>query len=224
VVYPRGLPERRWLDHYATLFDTVEINTTFYRLPAASAVASWVEHTPSGFVFAAKASRFLTHMKRLTDMERGTRRFYERIEPLVRSPKLGPVLWQLPPNFHRNDERLAQALAELPPGRHAFEFRNEGWFTDDVYALLREHGVATVLAHDARRPLPEPPPTATFAFVRFHRGERGRRGNYSDRELREWAARIRELAAGREVFCYFNNDWEGFAPRNALRLRRLLDG
>jgi uncharacterized protein YecE (DUF72 family) len=137
VVYPRGMAASRWLEYYATLFDTVEINTTFYRLPSSSAVAGWVEDTPSGFTFAVKESRFLTHMKRLTDMESGTRRFYDRIEPLVDSPKLGPVLWQLPPNFHRNDERLAEALDALPAGRHAFEFRHPSWFADAVYDSSR---------------------------------------------------------------------------------------
>jgi uncharacterized protein YecE (DUF72 family) len=106
-VYPKGLPQRRWLEHYATLFDTVEVNTTFYRLPRREAVASWVEESPAGFLFAVKASRYLTHVKRLREMEEGVARFYERIEPLARSPKLGPVLWQLPPTFRRDDERLA---------------------------------------------------------------------------------------------------------------------
>src|SRR5687768_8555931 len=109
-VYPKGLPQRRWLEHYATLFDTVEVNNTFYRLPTHSSVAGWVEHTPAEFVFTVKASRYLTHIKRLTDLERGVERFYECIEPLVESGKLGPVLWQLPGNFQRNDERLASAL------------------------------------------------------------------------------------------------------------------
>ncbi len=221
VVYPRGLPERRWLDHYATLFDTVEINTTFYRLPAASAVAGWVEHTPSGFVFAAKASRFLTHMKRLTDMERGTRRFYERIEPLVRSPKLGPVLWQLPPNFHRNDERLAEALAELPPGRHAFEFRHSSWFAPEIYELLRQNGVALVIADRPDvRGFQTRERTADFIFLRFHHG--GGDGNYSHRQLGSWARRIEEWGRECDVYAYFNNDWAGYAVENGLWLKNRL--
>src|SRR4051812_5488456 len=149
-------------------------------------------------------------------------RLLERIEPMVAAGRLGPLLWQLPPNFKRDDERLAAALAELPPGRHAFEFRERSWFADDVYALLDAHGVATVVAHDARRPLPEPPPTGDFAFIRFHWGARGRRGNYSDREVDEWTAKVRALAAERDVFAYFNNDWEGFAVRNAIRMDRAL--
>jgi len=224
VLYPERLPQSRWLEVYAQRFATVEVNSSFYMLPKRPAVARWVEQVPPGFVFAVKVSRFITHMKRLTNVTDGMRRLNERIEPIIEHGCLGPLLWQLPPQFKRNEERLATALAELPPGRHAFEFRDESWFAPDVYALLRAHGVAAVLAHDARRPLPEPPPTADFAFVRFHWGARGRRGNYSEAELGEWASRVRELAAGRDVFCYFNNDWEGFAPRNALRLDRLVNG
>ena len=223
VVYPERCPQRDWLEVYARRFDTVEVNATFYRLPSRDAVARWAEQVPPGFVFTVKVSRYITHIKRLTTVPDSMRRLHERIEPLAERGCLGPLLWQLPPNFKRDDERLATALAELPPGRHAFEFREASWFHDDVYALLRDHGVATVLAHDARRPLPEPPPTADFAFVRFHWGRRGRRGNYSDAELEEWAGRIRELAAARDAFVYFNNDWEGFAPRNALLLERLLE-
>ena len=224
VLYPERLPQSRWLEVYAQRFATIEVNSSFYMLPKRPAVARWVEQVPPGFVFAVKVSRFITHMKRLTNVTDGMRRLNERIEPIIERGCLGPLLWQLPPQFKRDDERLATALAELPPGRHAFEFRDESWFAPEVYALLREHGVSTVLAHDARRALPEPPPTADFAFVRFHYGARGRRGNYSGRELEEWAPRLRKVAARREVFCYFNNDWEGFAPRNALRLKRLLDG
>src|SRR5436189_391569 len=142
LVYPKGLPASRWLEHYATLFDTVEVNSTFYRLASRDAVAHWIEQTPPDFVFTLKASRYLTHIKRLANLEQGIQRYYERIEPLVGTPKLGPVLWQLPENFHRDDERLGAALDALPPGRHCFEFRHESWFADDVYALLREPGVA----------------------------------------------------------------------------------
>src|SRR5438094_4596774 len=118
-----GKPARLWLRHYAEHFDTVEVNTTFYRLPLRTSVARWVEETPQRFLFAVKASRYLTHIKRLTDLAGGIERYYERLEPLVATSKLGPVLWQLPANFRRDDHRLANALAALPPGRHCFEFR-----------------------------------------------------------------------------------------------------
>ena len=218
-VYPKGLPPRRWLEHYATLFDTVEVNNTFYRLPSPSAVAGWVERTPETFVFTVKASRYLTHIKRLADLERGVERFYEGIEPLVRSGKLGPVLWQLPGNFHRNDERLGSALERLPPGRHCFEFRHQSWFTREVYELLERRGAALVIGDDPERPFQSHELTADWTFVRFHRGRRGRNGNYSATELEEWKRRIAAWRSEVDVYAYFNNDWEGYAVKNALWLR-----
>jgi uncharacterized protein YecE (DUF72 family) len=223
-VYPRGVPVRRWLAHYATLFDTVEVNSTFYRLAKPEAVANWVRDTPPGFVFAAKASRYLTHMKRLGDIEPGIRRYYEAIEPLVRSPKLGPVLWQLPERMRADVPRLAAALDALPPGRHCFEFRHPSWFSDEVLELLRFHHVALVIGDHPERPFqPVGELTADWTYLRLHYGARGRRGNYSETELHEWAERVRGLAERAEVFAYFNNDWEGFAVRNALRLRALVE-
>jgi uncharacterized protein YecE (DUF72 family) len=221
-VYPKGLAANRWLEHYATLFDTVEVNSTFYRLAKREAVARWVEQTPPHFLFALKASRYLTHIKRLTDLDQGVARFYERIEPLVGTPKLGPVLWQLPGTFQRDDERLASALRALPPGRHCFEFRHESWFAPAVYAALREHGVALVIGDMPTRPFQTHEMTADWTFVRFHFGARGRRGNYSESELEEWARRLEDWRARVEVFAYFNNDWEGFAVKNGLWLRRRL--
>jgi uncharacterized protein YecE (DUF72 family) len=222
VFYPPRCPARLWLEYYARYFDTVEVNATFYRLPTRKAVAGWVEQSPDGFLFAVKASRFLTHVKRLTDMGRGVERFYACIEPLVESAKLGPVLWQLPGNFRRDDERLAGALERLPPGRHCFEFRHESWFAPDVYALLREHGVALVIGDHPERPFQAHELTADWTFVRFHHGSRGRNGNYSERELEEWKRRLAAWRGRVEVYAYFNNDWEGYAPRNALWLRERL--
>jgi uncharacterized protein YecE (DUF72 family) len=222
VVYPHGLPERRWLEYYATLFDTVEINNTFYRLPKRHAVEAWVEQTPPGFVFAVKASRYLTHVKRLTEMRAGVGRFYERIEPLRGAGKLGPVLWQLPGTFRRDDERLAEALAALPQGRHCFEFRHESWFATEVYELLRRHGAALVIGDTPQRPFQAHELTAGWTFVRFHYGSRGRNGNYSDRELREWAERLAGWRKRVEIYAYFNNDWNGYAVRNALTLKKEL--
>src|SRR4051812_43572904 len=189
--YPRGCPQRRWLEHYATAIDTVELNNTFYRLPSRDAAAAWVQRTPEAFLFTVKSSRYLTHMKRLTDMEQGVHRLWERLEPLVESPKMGPVLWQLPATFRRDDERLAFALERLPPGHHCFEFRDPSWMADDVLALLREHRVALCLAHRPDRPWQRMELTSDFTLVRFHHGARGRRGNYAEGELREWAQRIR---------------------------------
>jgi uncharacterized protein YecE (DUF72 family) len=222
-VYPKGVPQRRWLQHYATLFDTVEINNTFYRLPNVSAVQGWVEQSPPEFLFAVKSSRYLTHIRRLRDLDGGLARFYERIEPLARSPKLGPVLWQLPPTFKRDDERLAEALKSLPAGRHAFEFREATWYVEDVYALLRKQGAALVIPDSPKYPFRTLELTADWTFVRLHHGSRGRGGNYSDTELEEWADRIAGWRdAGLDVYAYFNNDWEGYAVKNGLRLKQLL--
>ena len=222
IVYPKGLPQSRWLEHYATLFDTVEVNSTFYRLPKRESVARWVEQTPHDFVFTVKASRYLTHIRRLTDLAGGVERFYERIEPLVRTPKMGPVLWQLPATFHRDDERLRSALAALPNSRHAFEFRHESWFAPEVYELLSAHDAALVIGDHPERPFQAHELTADWTLVRFHYGSRGRNGNYSERELEVWAERIQGWREGADVYAYFNNDWRGYAVRNALGLRERL--
>jgi uncharacterized protein YecE (DUF72 family) len=218
-----GKPPRLWLEHFARFFDTVEVNNTFYRLPLKTSVAKWVEQTPPDFLFAVKASRYLTHIRRLTDLKGGIERYYERLEPLARSPKMGPVLWQLPANFRRNDERLASALEALPPGRHCFEFRHPSWFVEPVYELLRGHAVALVIADRPEvKEFQAHVFTTDWAYVRFHYGSRGRRGNYSERELEEWAHRFERWSRDVEVLAYFNNDWEVFAVRNALWLKKRL--
>jgi uncharacterized protein YecE (DUF72 family) len=222
-VYPKGCPPSRWLEHYAKLFNTVEINSTFYRLASRDAAARWVEQTPDDFVFAAKASRYLTHIKKLTNLEIGIERYYERIEPLVEAGKLGPIVWQLPPWFQRDDERLASALNALPDGSHCFEFRHPTWFTDDVYALLREHGVALVIGDRKGLEFQAHEFTADWTLVRFHHGSKGRRGNYSESELETWKRRLTQWRRKVEIYAYFNNDQEGFAVRNAIWMRRALN-
>jgi len=219
VLYPETGSTSRWLGLYAEAFDTVEVNASFYRLPTRKTVARWATVTPDDFCFAVKASRYLTHVKRLRELAGGVALLRERIEPLASSKKLGPILWQLPPHFQRDEERLAAALPELGPGRHAFEFRHSSWYRPEVYALLRERGVALVIADRAGQ-LPTPDVvTADWTYVRFHAG-RGRRGNYTHAELRRWADRIG--AEPGDVYAYFNNDWEGFAIRNAVKLLELL--
>jgi uncharacterized protein YecE (DUF72 family) len=222
VFYPPRCPSRLWLRYYAQHFDTVELNTTLYRLPRRESVARWADETPDDFVFAVKVSRYITHVKRLRDVPEHLPLLYQRIEPL--RPKLGPLLWQLPPTFKGDLDRLATALDRLPRGeRHAFEFRHPSWFCEETYTLLREHNAALVIgdrpevhgfqAHEL---------TADFTYVRFHSGSRGRNGNYSHRELEEWAERLENWSRETDVFAYFNNDWEGFAVENALYLASLL--
>lgn len=221
-LYPEKLPQRLWLERYAEVFDTVEVNNTFYRLPAAKAVETWVEQTPGGFLFSCKASRYLTHVKRLNDIGQGIRRFYEPLEGLRAAGKLGPTLWQLPPSFHRDDERLERALRELPGGRHCFEFRHESWFARDVYEILRRHGTALVIGDHPERPFQTRELTADWTFIRFHFGRRGRNGRYSERELEAWKRRIAAWRSKVEVLAYFDNDWEGHAVDNARWMNQRL--
>jgi hypothetical protein len=149
-LYPEGLPARRRLERYAEVFDTVEVNATFYRLPKESTVRDWTEQVPGDFRFAVKSSRYLTHMKRLHDIADGVARFWEPLEPLRRSHRLGPVLWQLPENFQRDDDLLAQALDRLPRAEHCFEFRHPSWRRPGPRAARR----AGCLAGDRRRQTP----------------------------------------------------------------------
>jgi uncharacterized protein YecE (DUF72 family) len=223
--YPPRTPASRWLEHYATVFDTVEVNSTFYRLAKRDAVARWVEQTPPDFCFSVKASRYLTHIRRLTDVEQGIENFYAPLMPLVDAGKLGPVLWQLPPNFQRDDAKLGallNALADHPPSRHCVEFRHPSWFHEDVYEMLRWHGAALVIGDRKGLEFQTQEITADWTFVRFHYGHRGRRGNYSPAEIAEWAQRLRAWSRRAQVWAFYNNDWEVFAPRNGVTLQRLL--
>ena len=181
-----------------------------------------MQQTPPEFLFAVKASRYLTHVKRLVDIGEGIRRFYEPLEPLIEAGRLGPVLWQLPENFHRDDARLQGWLAALPPGRHTIEFRHPSWFAPEVTGGAEHHGVALTIGDHPQRPFQTHVATASWRFIRFHYGARGRRGNYSATELETWARRIAQWRRTHAVYAYFNNDWEGFAPANALALARRL--
>ncbi len=219
-LYPQREPKRRWLELYAEHFDTVEVNSTFYRLARREAVAAWVEQTPPGFLFAVKASRYLTHVKRLADIGEGIERFYEPLAPLRAAGRLGPVLWQLPANFRRDDARLRGWLDVLPPGRHTIEFRHPSWFVPEVMNGLRAHGVALAIGDHPARPFQPHEATTSWIFIRFHYGARGRRGNYSAAEIADWAGQIKRWRRRYEVYAYFNNDWNGYAPRNARLLLR----
>lgn len=215
--YPQKLPQKRWLDFYAGRFSTAEINGTFYRLPTQAAVARWREATPEGFVFAWKASRFLTHMKRLKEPEDPLRRIYAPMSAL--GDKLGPCLFQLPPQMSPDLPRLTDFLALLPADRrHVVEFRDPAWYVDEVFAALEAHGVALCLSDHHHAPAPWLA-TAPFIYVRGH-GPGGRyAGSYGDAELERWGDRIAEWRdEGREVFAYFDNDIGCAAPGDAQRL------
>jgi uncharacterized protein YecE (DUF72 family) len=219
--YPAELPASRWLEHYAQHFDTVEINNTFYRLPEAATFAAWGRRAPPGFVYAVKASRYLTHMKKLKDPEEPLERFFTRARRLGRT--LGPVLYQLPPRFPVNLERFDTFLRALPRARrHVVEFRDPSWYREDVLERLGQRRVALCL-HDMGGSASGRQRAGPFVYVRFH-GEQKYSGRYSDRVLDPWADWLAGQAAdGTPVFAYFNNDVGGHAPRDAIRLREKIE-
>lgn len=220
--YPEKLPQRLWLARYAEEFDTVEINSTFYRLPSADAVKTWIAETPGDFSFSVKASRYVTHIKRLNNPDKYVVNFLEAIEPLAKAGRLETILWQLPPSFKRNDERLDAALTAIrkrAPGRHAFEFRHPSWFCRPVYELLRSHETALVIADDPDVPFQTRELTTSWTYVRMHRGGRGAGVAYTEAELATWRRRIAAWRARTEVVVYFNNTAETVAPVNARALR-----
>jgi len=216
--YPADLPQRHWLDYYTRHFDTVEVNNSFYRLPPEGVFESWRSRTPHAFVFAVKASRFLTHMKKLKDPEEPIERLFSRALEL--RAKLGPVLYQLPGQMQKNVERLAGFLALLPPRiKHAIEFRHPSWYDDEVMQLLRRHHVALCL-HDMVGSATPRLMTARFTYIRFH-GATGRyHGAYPQQVLEGWAEWL--ATCGHPAFVYFNNDVGGHAPRDAKKLMTLL--
>jgi uncharacterized protein YecE (DUF72 family) len=214
--YPQGEPPT--LLRYAERFDTVEINNSFYRLPSAETFCSWRDGSPPGFLFAVKASRFITHMKKLADPAGSFEKFFGAVANL--GPKLGPILFQLPPGWRCNINRLEAFLRTIARKRlrTAFEFRNETWFGPEIENLLARHNAAFCIYDIAQRRSPLPA-TADFVYIRLHGPEAAAyAGSYGDAALQEWAARIEGWQAeGRDVFCYFDNDQKAYAARDALR-------
>lgn len=219
--YPERHSPAKMFPWYAREFHTVEINNSFYRLPEEKTFQNWKESAPPGFIFAVKASRFIMHIKRLKDVKDSVDLLLARAAAL--GSTFGPVLFQLPPRWKLNLDRLADFLAILPKDhRFVVEFRDESWNTTEVYKLLRRHNVALCI-HDWRE-MPWPKElTADFTYIRFHGSGSCYGGNYPDEHLRQWADRIRSWQPQlREVFVYFNNDIGGHAIRNARSLREML--
>jgi uncharacterized protein YecE (DUF72 family) len=216
--YPAELAQSRWFSHYAVVFDTVEINNSFYRLPSPETFTKWREQAPKRFLYAVKASRYLTHMKKLKDPEDPLDRFFTAARQL--GPHLGPVLYQLPPGRSLDVERFEHFLRVLPKGyRHTVEFRETSWYDERVYALLRKYKVALCL-HDMHGSATGKMVVGPFIYARFHHGTVKYGGRYSDDRLDAWADWLAErVADGMDVFAYFNNDTGGHAPRDAVRLR-----
>jgi uncharacterized protein YecE (DUF72 family) len=216
--YPRGLPQRAWLAHYLSVFPTVEVNNSFYQLPKEETFDKWREAAPPDFLFAVKASRYITHIRRLRQASDSVQLFWSRATRL--RSKLGPVLFQLPPNFKADIPLLEEFLKVLPQGmRAAFEFRDDSWRSKEVLGLLDDAGAAWVLADRPGLHVPEIV-TAGWSYVRFHQG-RSLHPGYARPKLRRWADRISSRDP-RNTFIYFNNDALGAAPENALTLIRLL--
>jgi uncharacterized protein YecE (DUF72 family) len=212
------------LEYYSHQFDTVELNNSFYRLPTEAAFDNWRESTPANFVFAVKASRFLTHQKKLKDPESALENFLPRASRL--STKLGPLLFQLPPRWQVNPGRLEGLLEVLPRGlRCAFEFRDLSWIQPDINKLLARFGAAFCIYELAgfHSPLTI---TANFAYVRLHGPGLGKyQESYSTGRLRRWSKQVEEWAKDlASIYIYFDNDQAGYAARNALELRRLING
>jgi uncharacterized protein YecE (DUF72 family) len=228
--YPTDLPAAAWLRFYVGRFDTVETNATFYRLPAPETFASWREQTPDGFVMAIKASRYLTHLKRLRDPDEPVARLFEHAAGL--GSRLGPVLYQLPASLERDSDRLARLLDVLPerlrldeggsvPLQHVFEFRHPSWYVEDTFARLAERG-ATVCLHDMAGSAIDAAGVGPFTYVRFHGAAGKYHGSYGDDVLERWARRLAgEWRGGRDVYGYFNNDPEAVATHDARRLREM---
>ena len=215
LLYPRGLAQPRWLEHYAARFATVESNNAFYMLPERHVFERWAERTPGDFCWAVKVSRYLTHIRRLAEPDEPVERFVRNATGL--GSKLGPVLLQLPPSLRIDADRLQTTLDRFPPEiRVAVEFRHDTWYTDEIRRLLEERGTALCLA-DRRRPLTPDWRTTTWGYVRFHTGRASPPPCYGRAALRTWAERIARLwTPDEDVFVYFNNDPRGCAPRDAV--------
>jgi uncharacterized protein YecE (DUF72 family) len=219
--YPEKLPASQMLEYYSRHFDTVELNNTFYRLPLESGLEKWRATTPPGFCYSAKGSRFITHMKKLKDPEIAIDRYFERIDRL--RPKLGPIVFQLPPFLEVDPDRLEGFLQALPKRhRYAFEFRNPTWHVDEVYDILRKHNAAFCIFEIAGFSSAFHI-TANFTYVRLHGPGGAYQGSYSPSQLQDWADRIAEWRSRlRAIYIYFDNDQAAYAVENALSLKRLV--
>lgn len=219
--YPKELPQRKWLEYYTAAFDTVEVNNSFYRLPESATFAAWRDHTPDNFLFAVKASRYLTHLKKLKEPIEPIHRFWERAVEL--KEKLGPVLYQLPSRWPLNEERLFGFLEVAPEGPlQTIEFRDPSWYCDAVYRALERKGIALCL-HDMAGSASPRRAVGPFVYLRMHGTGAKYHGAYSSKALRDWADWLAEQGqGGKDIYVYFNNDVEGHAVQDARRLREYL--
>lgn len=219
--YPHGLTSDHFLHYYAKSFNAVEINNTFYRLPKPEVIKRWREQAPQGFIFSCKASRYITHMKKLREPGGSTKRFLDTIGQL--GAKLGPILFQLPPHWRMDLKRLTEFLDVLPKRyRYTFEFRDKSWLDKRTYEVLARHNVACCF-YDLNGDQSPFEITANFVYVRLHGPADRYQGSYCDKTLEGWAQRILTWRSdGREVYCFFDNDEKGYAPKNARQLGNLI--
>ncbi|HUI92828.1 MAG TPA: DUF72 domain-containing protein [Chitinivibrionales bacterium] len=221
--YPPDTKPRDYLAYYATRFNSVELNVTFYHLPQIKTFAGWHDKTPEDFRFVIKGSRYITHVRRLIDIEEPLTRFFSNAAPL--SEKLLGVLWQFPQPFALNIERLRRFADLLAKHRcfHSFEFRHPSWFCEETYALLRSHNMNLCIAHSGRYETAFEQ-TSDFVYLRFHGGQELYGSEYSEKELMEWAALARRWLGRSKFLCaFFNNDYHGYAVKNARQLREYLE-
>ncbi len=222
LFYPADMPPRRWFAHYIRYFSSVEINYTFYRLPTEKTFIRWREEGPEEFIYALKVSRTITHLKKLRQPKEALDRFLARARLL--GTKLGPILYQLPPNWHCNAERLAEFLDLLPGDlQHVIEFRDQSWHCDEVFELLRGKGVSFCIISLPDFPCPHVV-TGPIVYIRMHGVDVKYGDSYSQEQLQEWALRVVSfLEEGCDTFVYFNNDAQAYAVENAWELRHLVE-
>ena len=220
--YPEKISPGEMLFYYARTFHTVEINNSFYRLPAPETWSAWRESVPPGFLFSCKASRYITHLKKLKEPEVTLIRFLEAVNGL--GSRLGPVLFQLPPRWRADPERLRDFIGHLPPvNRYAFEFRDPTWFQDRIFQVLSDAGCALCLSQIEGIQSPKEI-TADFVYIRLHGPGKAYQGRYGKKDLAGWAGAVSSwVRTGRDVFCYFDNDEKGYAPLNARELKNMLE-
>lgn len=219
--YPKDVKSKDWLAYYSSHFDTVELNNTFYHLPSENSIKSWFSTAPKGFVFAVKASQYITHLKRLTDPSETTRRFFDAIRGL--KDHLGPILFQLPPSFKQNLERLQEFIRYLPPGfQYVFEFRHPTWYSDDTYDLLKKYDVALCITDLKGKQSPEVI-TTKFTYLRLHGPQKAYMGEYGPKRLQKWSKQFEEwVEKDIHVYCYFDNDAKSAAIKDAFEIKKQL--
>lgn len=220
--YPEGLPQSEWLEHYQEHFATAEINNSFYNLPERKTFENWRVRTADDFIFSVKANRYITHMKKLKDPEEPVGRFFSEAAGL--GEKMGPVLFQLPPRWKASPERLRSFLETLPGGkRYTFEFRDESWWNEEIYQILSDFNAAFCIFELNRRETPHEV-TADFVYIRLHGPQGPYEGSYHGNKLRAWARRISDWnGSGHDVYCYFDNDENAYAVKDAHKLLDVLD-